>query len=73
MATDRRYRCRYCGRVLPAWLPVAQCPNGAMLLNHLSAMHPDRVGPYLRRMAAGEDMDTVAAEAYEVVEGDETR
>jgi hypothetical protein len=44
-----------------------------MLLNHLSAMHPDRVGPYLRRMAAGEDMDTVAAEAYEVVEGDETR
>jgi hypothetical protein len=46
---------------------VAKRPNGAMLLQHLSAMHPDQVGPYLRRMAT-EDIATVAAEAYEVVE-----
>jgi hypothetical protein len=36
-----------------------------MLLQHLSAMHPDQVGPYLARMAAGENIATVAAEAYE--------
>jgi hypothetical protein len=62
-----RRRCRYCGYDFPAWLPVAKRPNGAMLLHHLSAMHPTEVGPYLRRMAT-EDIPTVAAEAYEVVE-----
>jgi hypothetical protein len=31
------------------------------------------VGRYLRCMAAGEDIATVAAEAFEVVEEDETR
>ena len=41
-----------------------------MLLNHLSAMHPDQVGPYLRRMEAGECITTVVVEAYEVIEGD---
>jgi hypothetical protein len=46
----RRYRCRYCGHDLPAALPVTQEPNAAMLLNHLSAMHPTEVGPYLRHM-----------------------
>jgi len=71
MASHRRYRCRFCGVVFNAWLPAAKQPNGAMLLNHLSAMHRDQVGPYLRRMAAGEAIATVAAEAYEVVEGDE--
>jgi hypothetical protein len=49
-----RYRCPFCGHVLPAWLPVTQRPNGAMLLHHLSQSHPDQVGPYLRRMEAGE-------------------
>jgi hypothetical protein len=29
----RRYRCRYCGYTLLAWLPGAKWPNGAMLLN----------------------------------------
>jgi hypothetical protein len=38
-----------------------------MLLHHLSAMHPAEVGPYLARMRT-EDIATVAAEAYEVVE-----
>jgi hypothetical protein len=28
----KRYRCRYCGRELPAWLPVAQEPDGPMLV-----------------------------------------
>jgi hypothetical protein len=37
-------------------------PNGAMLLHHLSAMHPTAVGPYLTRMAT-EDITTVALEA----------
>ena len=38
-----------------------------MLLHHLSDRHPDQVGPYLARMRT-EDIATVAAEAYEVVE-----
>jgi hypothetical protein len=66
--STRRYRCRYCSAVLPAWWPVAQEPNGAMLLHHLSHLHPDRVGAYLARMHTEEDIDTVAAEAFEVVE-----
>ncbi|HEX9868035.1 MAG TPA: hypothetical protein VGC99_05465 [Candidatus Tectomicrobia bacterium] len=63
----RRSRCWFCGRVLPAWLPVAQRPNGAMLLGHLSQSHPEQVGPYLARMET-EDIGTVAAPAYEVIE-----
>jgi hypothetical protein len=38
-----------------------------MPLHHLSWPHPDRVGPYLARLAT-EDIATVASEAYEVVE-----
>jgi hypothetical protein len=37
---QKRYRCRFCGAVLPAWLPVAREPNGSMLLHHLSQQHP---------------------------------
>jgi hypothetical protein len=72
MTPRPRYRCRYCGYDFPAALPVTGAPNGAMLLNHLSAMHREQVGPYLARMAA-EDIATVAAEAFEVVEKDETQ
>jgi hypothetical protein len=64
---QKRYRCRYCGREFPAWLPVVKRPDGPMLLNHLSTMHPTEVGPYLERMRT-EDIATVAAEAYEVEE-----
>jgi hypothetical protein len=71
MTTSRQYRCRSCGRVLPAWLPAAQRPNGAMQLHHLGDMHPTEVGPYLTRMAT-EDIATVA-EACEVVEEDKPR
>jgi hypothetical protein len=49
--TTRHYRRRFCGTVLPAWLPVAKRPNGAMCLGHLSQHHRDQVGPCLRRMA----------------------
>jgi hypothetical protein len=65
---QKHYRCHVCGRVLPAWLPAAQEPDGTRLLNHLSQQHPDQVGPYLDRMHRTEDIGTVAAEAYEVVE-----
>jgi hypothetical protein len=68
--THRRYRCQFCGRVLPAWLPVARRPNGAMRLHHLADRHPSEVRPYLTRMRT-EDIATVAAEAYEVIENRE--
>jgi hypothetical protein len=44
-----------------------QAPDGPMLVHHLFLMHPAEVGPYLARMRT-EDIATVAAEAYEVVE-----
>jgi hypothetical protein len=55
--------------VLSAWLPVFQTPDGAMLLHHLSTIHPDQVGAYLDRMPTDDDHDRVVVEAYEVVEG----
>jgi hypothetical protein len=66
MPTKTHFKCIFCG-VSFAALPVTQEPNGAMLLNHLSAMHPDQVGPYLRRMET-ECITTVVVEAFEVVE-----
>jgi hypothetical protein len=64
---SKRDRCRSCGRVLDAWRPAAKRPQATMLLHHLSLMHPAEVGAYLARMRT-EDIATVAAEAYEVVE-----
>jgi len=66
-SSRKRYRCRFCGALLPAWLPVAKRPDGAMLLYHLGQHHPDQVGPYLQRMET-ECIDTVVVEAFEVVE-----
>jgi len=71
-APQQHNRCRVCGRDLPAWLPAAQRPNGAMLLHHLGDLHPDQVRPYLKRMET-EDIATVAAEASEVIHEDTTR
>jgi hypothetical protein len=62
----KRYRCRYCGAMLPAWLPVAKRPEGSMLLYHLQR-HLDQVGPYLRRMET-ECLDRVVVELFELVE-----
>jgi cell wall assembly regulator SMI1 len=67
----KRYRCRYCGAELPAWLPVFQEPNGAMLLHHLGQQHPDQVGQYLAQMHTDDDHDRVVVQAYEVVEAEE--
>jgi hypothetical protein len=57
--------------LLPAWLPVFQRPNGAMLLTHLSQRHRAEavVKALLDRMRT-EDIATVAAEAYDVVEAE---
>jgi hypothetical protein len=60
MPPRKRYRCRYCGYDFPAALPVTHEPNGALLLNHLAAMHRGELRPYLARMAAGEDIARVA-------------
>jgi hypothetical protein len=68
MPPRKRYRCRYCGLLFNAWLPWAKAPNGVLLFGHLSQHHPDRMGPYRARLAAGEDITAVAAEAYEVVD-----
>jgi hypothetical protein len=46
---------------------VVQRPNGAILRHHLGDMHRIEVRPYLRRMRP-EDIATVAAEAYELIE-----
>jgi hypothetical protein len=70
MTVRRRYRCRVCNCILPAWLPVAMRPDSAMLLYHLSQQHPDQVGPYLERMQT-ECIATVVAEASEVVAWDD--
>jgi hypothetical protein len=51
---------------------VAQQLDSAMLRYHLSQQHPDQVGPYLKRMRT-KNIATVAAEADEVVEEDQTR
>jgi dissimilatory sulfite reductase (desulfoviridin) alpha/beta subunit len=68
---SRRYRCRYCGALLPAWLKAAREPDGALLLGHLSQQHPDRVGAYLARMHTTDEITRVVLEAYEEVDADE--
>jgi hypothetical protein len=63
----KRFTCRVCGLILPAWLPVAQDPDGALLLAHLGQRHPDRVKAYLDRIHDETDITPVAAEANEVI------
>jgi hypothetical protein len=70
MPTRKHYRCRFCGALLAAWLPVAQRPEGARLLSHLGQHHLKDAGPYLQRMEV-ESIDRVLAELFAVVEGDE--
>ena len=68
---QKRYRCRFCGRVLPAWLAVAREPDAALLLNHLSQQHPDQVGAYLDQIHTDAEQTRVVLQAFEVVEADE--
>jgi hypothetical protein len=63
----RQYRCRFCGRLLPAWLPVPKRPNSAMLLTHLHQWHPTELRPYLDRMRT-QCIDRVVVEAYAVMD-----
>jgi hypothetical protein len=68
MTSRRRYRCRFCGLLLPAWLPVAKRPEASMLLYHLGQRHPDQVGAYLERMRTEYiAIVAAAATAFEVV------
>jgi hypothetical protein len=66
--TLRRYRCRFCGVILHAWLPVFQQPNGALLLHHLRQQHLKEAQAYMNRMHRTEDIARMAAEAFAVVE-----
>jgi hypothetical protein len=65
MIPTRRYRCRYCGAELPAWLPVAKRPDGALLLGHLAQRHPLEIKPYLARIAAGADIAETVVEVFD--------
>jgi hypothetical protein len=73
MRTRRRYRCRLCGTVLPAWIPVMQRVDSARLLHHLSQDHPSavEVTAALDRMQSQEDIARVLLdELFEAVEGE---
>jgi hypothetical protein len=70
MTPRRRYRCRFCGALLNAWLPVAKRPESSMLLYHLGQHHLDEAAPYLRRMET-EGITRVLAELFEGVEGED--
>jgi hypothetical protein len=72
MPTRQRYRCRFCGVTLNAWLTVVKRPEASMLLDHLGQDHLTEAGPYLQRMET-ECIDRVLLELFEVVEGEETR
>jgi hypothetical protein len=63
----RRYRCRFCGTHLNAYLPWAQAPNSALLLGHLGQQHMDQFRPYLTRMET-ECIDRVLLECFTLVE-----
>jgi hypothetical protein len=64
MTPPRRYRCRCCDVILPAWYAVPGVPNGAMLLQHMSQSHPAELRPYLEQMQHTEDIATVIVQAY---------
>ena len=63
---SRHVRCKLCGLVLPAWLPIPNKPESSMLLYHLRARHLGEVKPYLVRMET-ECIDTVVMELFERV------
>jgi hypothetical protein len=67
MPLRKRYRCRYCGTYLNAYLPWAKAPNSALLLGHLGQQHMDYLRPYLKRMER-ECIDRVLLELFELVE-----
>jgi hypothetical protein len=66
MPPRKCYCCRVCGLKLPAWLPIPNRPEAAMLLHHLGAHHLAEARPYLARMET-ECIDTVVTELFERV------
>jgi hypothetical protein len=66
MTTTPRFRCRCCGMVFSAWLPVPGEPDGARLLHHMSQSHPAELTPFLDRMQTTDDVAPVIVQAYEV-------
>lgn len=71
MTPSKGLKCRYCGRTLPAWLPVAKRPESSMLLYHLAQDHLEELRPYLQRLET-ECIDTIlTTELYELVEAPE--
>jgi hypothetical protein len=56
--------------VCHGWLPMLNCPDGALLLAHLSRRHPVELKPLLQRMET-ECIDTVVMEAFEQVRSDD--
>jgi hypothetical protein len=71
MSWRKRFKCRFCGVLLPAWLPVSREPNGAMLWPHLTQQHPAEAKAYLARMHRTDDISPIAAEAFAGVDGDD--
>jgi hypothetical protein len=69
MTPPRRYRCRVCEVILPAWYAVPGAPNGAMLLQHMSQSHPAELRPYLAQMEHSDDITAIIVQAYDVVDG----
>ncbi len=64
----KRYRCRLCGRELPAWLPIFRRMDAAMLLHHLGQDHGEEVTPYLDRMDSEADIDRILLEVFDPVD-----
>jgi hypothetical protein len=60
----KRYRYRFCGHVINAWLPAAKRPNDAKLLYHLSQQHPDEVKPSLERMRTEDSGDGASGDVW---------
>jgi hypothetical protein len=71
MTPRQRYKCPCCGLILNAWLPAFRAPNGALLLGHLTQHHRSESRRYLQRLRdTNEEIATVAAEAFAVIEGE---
>jgi hypothetical protein len=66
--TPKRYRCRFCGIVLPAWYDVPGEPNGTMLFQHMSQAHHNELRPFRDRIERTDDITRIILEAYEEVE-----
>jgi hypothetical protein len=63
-----RFRCRFCGITLSAWLAVPGETDGATLLHHVAQSHPAELGRYLDQMHTTDDITPAIVQDYEVVE-----